>query len=174
MIVRNNNAMTLVETLFCVAFFAIISAACMNLLHIAWVAWDESTARADLSAQLRQTVSWVSNDLKQSGSGAIIDVPADDEWHQGITFMKAQDVVSDAVVWGGQVVFGLGGSTGKQVMRTAEGHAKPIAVHINSLRFRRHSTEPNLVEVEARASVPTSRAHEELTSNLNFKVYLRN
>lgn len=170
----HKRAMTLVEAIFCIAAFPIIAGACFMLLHLGWDSWHMASARAELSRQLNQTSFWVFNELRQSAQSTITDVPADGTWYSSISFKKAQAYEDGNITWGPVENITIGGGDGKQVLKTIDAQTVVVANHMNALQFRRQSATPNMIEVQAQASVPTNRANEQLTAAIQLKVCLRN
>ena len=166
--------MTLVETLFCAVIFALIVGACTALLLRGWDAWNTSSAQTLLTQEFSQSVSWLTNDLKQSGASVITNVPADNNPYTQMSLSTAQNVVGGNVVWGALINYSLGGANGQQLIRTQNSQTHIVATNITAIQFTRPTATPNLVNIQLTVSVPTYRGNQQLTSTLNFKVLLRN
>ncbi len=171
---RNKDAMTLVETLFCIAIFSMVSVACFSMVRIGWDAWLTSSAQVEISQRIAQGSSKIFSDLAQSSPSVIVDVPADDHWYSSITFTKADDVSADNVVWGTAINYALGGTDAHQLIRTQDSQEQVIANLVQSIQFRRLIAHPNIVEAQVQISVPTFRGAQRVTTTQVFKVYLRN
>ena len=172
--IKKNNAMTLVETLFCAVIFTFIMGACVALLLRGWDSWNISSAQAELTQELNQSAFWLTNDLRQSGASVITNVPADDNPYTQISFAEAQDVLSGSVVWGPVINYSLGGTNGQQLIRVQNAQTHIIAVHVTTFQISRQAASPNMVNVQLTAHAPTLRGNQQLTATLNFKVLLRN
>ena len=165
--------MTLVEALFYAVIFILMTAACIALLLRGWDSWQITGSQAQLAQELSQSVTWMTNDIRQGGASAVANVPADNSVYPQISFSTAQNVSGGGVVWGPLINYSLGGPDGQQLIRTQNGQTRVIAVNITSLQFTRFTAAPNVVNVQLTASVPTYRENQQLTSALAFKVFLR-
>jgi len=171
---KNKAAMTLIETLFCAVIFTLIIGACTALLLRGWDSWNLSSAQAQLTQELTQSVTWMSNDTRQSGASVITNVPADNNPYSQISLSTAQNVSGGIVVWGPLLNYSLGGSSGQQLIRTQNSQTHIIATNVTSFQLTRPTATPNVVNIQLTVSVPTHRGSQQLTSTLSFKVLLRN
>jgi len=166
--------MTLVEGLFCAALLPLIMGACFTLLRTGWDSWQISSAQTGLSQGLYQGMARMTGDLRQSGTSVISNVPADNTLHTSITFTMAQNATDLGTVWGTSVTYALGGPNGDQLIRTQNSQSQTIAAGITSLEFSRQTAAPNVINIQLGSSVPTYRGNEQLSSDLNINVFLRN
>lgn len=178
---RAHQAMTMPEVLISAIIFSLVLAACYALLIAGSDSWETNEAKIELQQDLRRSVDWITQDLRQAGSVSITNVPADGAWYTLITFRKASSVSGGSVVWDTDTTkYVLGGSDSTQLQRQIGSQTpKIIAQNFQSIQFRRQSTSADVVDVTMQAQKKTPRG-KNLTGKayvqegLNFKVYLRN
>ena len=112
---RYREGFTLVEVMVTVLIFAILMAAIHTTLLVGQSSWQTNSVRAELGQELRKAVDRMKDDLRQTGSAAITNVPINPEvdsvtypdpdddpayaWYTTITFQAVSDVINGAVVW---------------------------------------------------------------------------
>ncbi len=167
---------SLVEVLVTVLIFTLVAGASYMALNSGMRSWRVNNRRVELQQELRKAMDWMSEDLRQSGSAAtVFNVPADDTWYTSVTFKKVTGVSGGAPTWSaGSYQYRRGGTGGNQLERVdPSGTVQVIAQNVTSLRLRRLSTAPNIIEVRMTASFDTA-ADVPMTANVSFQVKLRN
>lgn len=175
---RNQSGVTLVEALVTVIIFTVILGACYMLLISGTDAWEANDTKMQLQQDLRKALGWISEDLRQSGTGVISDVPADGTPYSSITFNKVSGVSGGAIVWDtSAVAYSLSGTD----LERQVGSQTPtvIAQNVSSLAFQRSSSTPKIVEVSIAAQEQTTRGKSMtgkayIQASEDFKIYLRN
>ena len=171
---KNNYGFSLVEVVIAAFLFSLLVGVCSTIFLSGSDAWQVNTLSVQLQQERRKAMDWIKEDLVEAGVSTITDVPADDAWHNGITFKIPAGVSNSTITWSTNTTnFALGGTGGYQVIRTVGGSTKVLAQNIHTLQFRRLSTAPNIVEISINSQKSTTRGI--LVSNTSsFKVKLRN
>lgn len=170
-----SGGFTLVEALVTVMIFSIILGASYMVLLSGSDSWEVNRVRVELQQESRKAIDWMSQEMRETGSAAITNVPADGNWYTTITFSLPSGVSGGSIVWSGDTIqYVLGGTNSNQLQRVATGVAtKIIASNIQTLQFRRQSTSSNIVEVSVLARKNTLKGTQ-IDVNLDFKIRLRN
>ena len=169
---KGSQGFTLTEVLMAVFIFTLLSAACYTIMASSSSSWQVNRVRIELQQELRKSQGWMINELRQSGSSVVTNVPADGSTgHATITFRTSTGVSGGSATWSTDTIQFL--LSGTQLQRISGGTTKVLAQDISSVQFLRQSTTPNLVEVslQAQKKAPGSVT---LSSSLNFKVEMRN
>ena len=154
-----------------VFIFSLLSVACYTIMASSSSSWQVNRVRIELQQELRKSQNWMINELRQSGSSVITNVPAVGTLYTTITFRTANGVSGGSITWSTDTIQFL--LSGTQLQRSSGGTTKVLAQNISLLQFRRQAATPNLLEVtvQAQKKAPTSVT---LSANLSFKVQLRN
>ena len=178
---RARQGMTMAEVLISALIFSVVLAACYALLIAGSDSWETNEAKIELQQDLRRSVDWITQDLRQAGSVSITNVPADGAWYTLITFRKASSVSGGSIVWDTDTTkYLLGGSDSTQLQRQIGSQTpKVIGQNFQSLQFRRQSTSADVVDVTMQAQKKTPRGKNltgkaAVEQSTSFKVYLRN
>ena len=176
-----NKAFTLTETLVTVAIFSIMGVAVYATLLAGNTSMDTTSAIVELQTDLRIAMERMKADLSQAGTTSIIDVPADGSWYSTITFRVPESVDADGRIdWPEETIqYLLGGPSNKQLQRQIEENLvvqenKVIAQNIKTLQVRRQTSTPKIVEVSMHALNDGSVALRSVSTDIDFKVILRN
>ncbi len=178
---KKNRGITLVEVMVTVIIFAFILGICYSLLISGSDSWETNSTRIELQQELRKAMDWITQDLRQAGSVAIVDVPANGSTYTSITFRKSAGVSGGNLVWDSSTTrYSLGGTGGTQLLRQVSGQtASVIAQNIQSLQFSRQTSTSNIVTVSLQAEKKTLRGKNlsgktPIQASMTFKIYLRN
>ena len=186
----SGKGFSLVEVLVTVLIFSGLAAAVNAVLLVGDASWQTNNVQMELQQELRKAMDWMKDDLRQTGSAAITNVPvnpapdavtypdpADDpaySWYSTITFRMVSGVSGGKITWdSGTVQFVLGGTDSSQLQRVEGSTTKVIAQNIQSLQFRRLAAASNMVEVALQAQKDTFKGAT-INSSLEFKIQLRN
>jgi type II secretory pathway component PulJ len=154
-----------------VFIFSILSGACFTIMASSSSSFQVNRVKVELQQELRKAQNWMINDLRQTGSSVITNVPADGTSYSTITFRTSTGASGGAATWSTDTVqFALSGT---QLQRTSGATTRVLAQNISSLSFKRDVSTSNLVEVTvgAQKKAPGSKT---LTASVTFKVELRN
>jgi len=168
---KDSRGFTLSEVLMAAFIFSLLSVACYTIMASSSSSWQVNRARIELQQELRKSQNWMINELRQSGSSVITNVPADGAPYTTITFRTSSGVSGGSVTWSSNTIQFI--RSGTQLQRISGGVTKVLAQNISLLQFRRQGATPNLVEVslQVQKNVPGSSA---ISGNLSFKVQVRN
>ncbi len=171
---KKNQGYSLVEVVAAAFLFSLMVGACLMIFLSGSDAWQVTSLSVQLQQERRKAMDWIKEDLVEAGSSTITDVPADDAWYNTITFQTPAGVSGESITWSTDTTqFALGGSNGDEIIRTVGSTTKTLAQNIQSLQFRRQSTNPSIVDVVINSQKSTTRGI--LVSNTSsFKVKLRN
>lgn len=109
-----------------------------------------------ISHEIRRGINLMSRDLTQT-QGAQVDIPADGNWYNSITFRIPQDDDTDTndtvldndgvLQWSNPIQYVLGGVDNQQAQRIQNGNTQVLAHRVTLLRFRRTPANPSIVEM---------------------------
>ena len=187
---RNKKGFTLVEILVTVLIFSVLAAAVNTVLLAGDSSWQTNNVQVELQQDLRKAMDWMKDDIRQTGSIAIDNVPADGTWYTTITFQKAIGIDGGSIEWNNDgaspsneitTQFVLGGADSNQLQRLtvtddgddATNTTTVVANNIQAVQFRRLASVSKVVEVDIDAQKTTVKGAV-ITSSLDFKVQLRN
>lgn len=112
-------------------------------------------AHMDVSYELRRGVDAMSQELASSRDDQL-DVPADGNWYNSLTFRLPVDLNGDGTVldtagaleWSANpITYSLGGISGDQIVRTNGTQLRVLTNGVQALQFRRMSATPDQVEI---------------------------
>ena len=168
---QDARGFTLSEVLMAVFIFSLLSSACYTIMASGSTNWQVNRVRIELQQELKKGQNWMINELRQSGSSVITNVPADGVSYTTITFRTSTGASGGSATWSSNTIQFL--LSGTQLQRVSSGVTKVLALNISSLQFRRDASTSNLVEValQAQKKAPGSKT---ITASLSFKVQLRN
>ena len=170
----NNKGISLIEVLVSVFIFLILSTGIYTVLYSSQAFWQVNEARVQAQQQLRRAMEGMIDELREAGSGSILDVPADGAWRTSITFRVPSGVTAGSLVWNGSNInFARGGTGGTQLLRTQGGATSVLANNIQLLRFRRLGATPDKLEISLTAQKKTLKGVP-ANFQVNFDVQLRN
>ena len=175
-LIKNKRGISLVEALISVVIFAVIAGIYFLVLLSGSDSWENNRTIIEVNQEVRKAMDWMKMDLMQAGSTSISDGPtqADGTWYTSITFKVATGVTSGVVVWSTNTIqYILGGANSTRLLRIQGAQTKTISQDIQSVRFRRQSSTPNIIEVEV-AGRKTSAKQKVITLNTSFQLRLRN
>ena len=172
---KNISGMTLVEVLVVVLLFSVLFGACFAVILSGSESWQTNSAYIQLTQELRKGMEWMKEDLIETGTSVITDVPVDGNWYNTITFRRINSVTGGNIVWATDTSkFLLGGTNGRQLIsRQGVSTDKIIAQDIKTLQIRRPVGSSDIVEVSMTAERTTPRGRV-LSAALNFQVRVRN
>ncbi len=156
-----------------VVLFSIILGVCFVILLSSTDSWHASSAQVEAQQEARKAADWMRQELIQSGSSTITNVPTDGAWYSTITFRTANGVSGGNINWSANTVqYLLGsGATANQLIRRSGGVDKVLAQSIQTLQFRRQTSNVVELNIEAAKTTPKGRI---LTADAAFQVRLRN
>lgn len=171
---KKESGFTLVETVVIFFIFLVLIGALLTVLATGKTSWQVGSARIDLQQELRKSMDWIAEELRQGSSSAISDVPVDGAWYSSITFRTPEDVIDGHIIWASDdIQYLLGGSDGRQLLRKQGSEEKILANDIFSFQMRRNPSTPAIVEVALQAQKRTLRGVQ-ITRGAQFKIKLRN
>lgn len=165
------SGFTVVEVIITVIIFVLIITISSMLLSTGSDSWDTNSIQTEIQQELRKAMDWMKNDLIQSGSSTITNVPADGTPYNTITFQVATGVTNGNIVWSSSTIQFL--RSGNDLQKISGTETKTLARDISSLTFRRQASSPNIVEVSLQVQKTTSK-NKIIANTLNFSVKLRN
>ncbi len=172
---KNRKGMSLSELLVSVFIFSILSSALLAVIVVGQRSWTTNEVRIGLRQELRKSMEMMINDLRQAGNASIADVPADDTWYSTITFQVPSTVTGGIITWdANSIQYTLGGTDGKQLHKIRGGTTQILSQNMQSMQFRRLSTQADILEVALRAQDTVGLTDEVLNMDLDFQIELRN
>lgn len=170
-----DRGFTMIEALVTALIFSFIAGGIYTTMLAGDSSWSHNSIQIELQQELRKSMNAMQNDLQQSGSSAITDVPADGTWYDSITFYKTNGVSGASISWNSDTTqFLLGGANSDQLQRIEGSTTTVIAQDISSLQIRRLSTASGIVEVSLEAEKGGLKRGGTVSDSLDFKVSLRN
>ncbi|MCA9406232.1 MAG: prepilin-type N-terminal cleavage/methylation domain-containing protein [Candidatus Omnitrophica bacterium] len=163
---------TIVEMMVTLLIFMVMIGGIYSLMLAGDASWQANRTQIELRQELRKGMDWMKDELRQSG-GVAVNIPSDDSWNTAIEFQTSVGVVGGVTQWSASLIRFEVGGTGTQLIRTSGGTTKVLAQDIASVRFRRQSATPDVVDIELTASRNNSRLGV-MTETLNFNVQMRN
>lgn len=167
---------TLVELMIVMLIFSIILGAVFAVMNIGKTSWHLGDAQVEMQQEARKGMDWMTKELRQSGSSAIIGVPADGNFYSTITFRVPDEDGIDAngnIDWGNQISYSLGGLNGQQLLRTVGGESTVLANRVVNLQFGRQVATPNIVEITLQSQKTAIPGHL-MSATLNSQIRFRN
>ena len=168
---------TLVETMVTVLLFAIIIGVVSSVLILGRDSFEVNSIRADLQQSLRNSMNWMTKDLRQTSPASILNIGVGAS-ASSVQFKIPTYVASGSIVWSDVITYSIGGSNSDQLMRegplTGESSSsgeRIIARNISSLTVAH--TSSSIVNVSLQAQKTTLK-NRQITLNLSFQVRLRN
>ena len=172
--IRRQDGFTLVEMIVVSAIVTIVFLALFLLWDAGWSTLETAQAQAIVNQELRKGVDCLVSEVTEAGVSTIVGVPADDTWYGSLTFQTATDVVGGSTVWSAdQIVYALGGTENRQLLRMCGDAVRVVANNIESFAVRRLSTDPAMTEIAVRSKSTTRKGHD-VEEELNVKVRVRN
>jgi prepilin-type N-terminal cleavage/methylation domain-containing protein len=169
-----NSGFSLAEMMVVVVIFSFVVGGVYTVMTVGDSSWYLNSVQTELQQELRKAMNAIKDDLRQSGSAAIDDVPADDATYTSITFQKVSGVSGRKIAWNAaNTQFALGGTGNTQLLKTDNSVTRVVAQNITTLEFRRLSSAPKIIEVALVAQRTTPKTGQ-ITNALDFKVFMRN
>ncbi len=163
----------LVEILVAVLVFLLLMGIVLSILVTGRNAWHIEDTGVELQQELRKAMTILVEDLRQTSSVKIIDVPPNGNPYTSITFQIPATVTSGYTLWGDSTQFRLGGLNGKQLLKRVGLDESVVANNIVSLEFSRALATRDILKVVLQAEKNTLKGTQ-ITTNLDFQVKLRN
>jgi len=165
----------MVETMISVVLFTLLYGACFMIYMSGSDSWQINSVRLELHQEVRKAVARITEDIRESGTGAILDVPANGTWYDTITFRKSSSVSNGNIVWAANSSsYYVGGSNSDQLIeQTGISTTSVAALDITTVQFRRESGASDIVEVNLVASKDTYNGRN-MSVTVNFEIQLRN
>ncbi len=174
---RGQAGFSLLEmVLVCVLALVALGALC-SVWQLGVRSWEVAEGRAALQQELRRGNAFMADDLMQCGRSTITGCPADNNWHESITFRLPAGMVNGEATWSNDAVtYSLGGLDNRQVIRTEGNVQRVVANKVSTFSVRRQAATPGLLEVLLRAQEEAAiRPGEKcLSAELSAKINLRN
>ena len=171
----NSRGVTLVEVLVTVFLFTILMGVSLELLLTGLDSFSVNRNRTELQQELRKSIDWIKEDLRQTGSAGVTNVLANGTTYTTIIFRTATGAVAGGTItWSADTVqYLLGGTGGVQLQRISGATTKVIAQNITTLQFKRDAASPSVVTVTITASRNQVKGGT-ISLSYNFKVKMRN
>ena len=172
--IRSQKGFTLVEVMFAILIGSALMAALYMILINGSDSWQATGTKVELRQNVRSTMSWLTDDLREASQFAVSNVPADGNWYTAISFRKAASVSNGNLTWSNAISYTVTGSNPKQLNRVMTGNpSKLIAQNIETFQVRRLASDPNILEFNITALKRTPRGIT-VSVNQQFKVECRN
>ena len=171
---KDIHGFSLAETMVTLLIYSFIAAACYSALVYGSNSWKVNSVAVELQQELRKAMDWITEDLRQSGTSTITDVPVDGQPHNTITFKLCTGANNGNISWAGSnTQYSKGGTGSAQLLRTTGVQSKVIAQNFQSVQFRRQNTSANVVNVAltVQKNIIGGRM---LAMSSNFQVKMRN
>ncbi len=134
-----------------------------------------------ISYELRRGINLMSRDLAQT-QGAQLNIPADGNWYNNLSFRIPQDLDANGTVlngagvleWSNPIQYLLGGVDNQQAQRIQNGNTQVLAHRVTLLRFRRTVANPSIVEVNFQVQRGANLGGFIQQANVTTRVRLRN
>lgn len=174
MLKKKTLGFTLIEIMITVFIFLLLVGALFTILITGKTSWQVGNVRIELQQELRKGMDWITEELRQSGSSAISNVPANGTAYPTISFRIPAGVTNGNIVWeSDEIQYLLGGLNNRQLLRQVGSEQRVLANNIISLEFSRQSLTSNIVEIALETDKMTVRGHL-VELDLDFQVKLRN
>ncbi len=179
----SSRGFTLVEMMVTVLLFSVISAAIYSTLLSGMHSMEVTKSRVELQQDFRLGMERMKSDLRQASMRSVIDVPADDSWYTSVTFRVSEGASEGRQSWPTETIqYFLSGSTPNQLHRKVTSDPvddKIVAENISTLKFRRETATPNIMEVSMSGFTSILRdtninANATISVSSTFKVLFRN
>lgn len=173
----NLKGMTLVESMVTLLIFAVIVSGIYTALVAGTNSWEIHRIRLEVQEDVRIAFQRVKDDLINSSSSAIVDVPADGSWYTTITFRIPESIGTEGMItWPDETIQYLLSSN--QLNRQIEESSvvqetRATAQNINTFRVRRLASTPSIVEVNISATKNPS-VGSAITVSDTLKIRMRN
>ncbi len=173
-LLKDTDGFSLSETMVTLFIYCFIAAACYGALVYGSNCWKVNSVAVELQQELRKGMDWITEDLRQSGTSAVVGVPVDGYWYNTITFKTCTGINNGNISWAGQnTQYSKGGTGSAQLLRTTGGTSKVIAQDFQTVQFRRQAASANIVDV-ALTVQKNMIGGRTLTRSSNFQVKMRN
>jgi len=174
MLNQNKTGFSLTELMITLVIFTFLIAALYAVLTTGKASWQIGNAAIDVQQELRHSIDWIAEELRQSGSLAISNVPTDGNWRNTISFRLPAGISNGNLVWATQQIqYSLGGLDGRQLLRTSAGQQRVLANNIISFQIRRQAARRNIVEIALQAE-KINALGSIVSTDLSFQIILRN
>lgn len=171
---KNNSGFTFAEVVITTIIFLLLIMALYVVFTTGKSSWQIGNVYIELQQELRKALDWTAEELRQSGSLVISNVPANGNWYNTISFRIPQGVTNGNLIWQvQQIQYLLGGLNGRQLLRQLGTEQKVLANNITSFQVRRQATARNIVEISLQAEKTSTSGHL-VRANLSFQIKLRN
>jgi len=165
---------TLIELSVVLFIFLLLLGAIFTILATSRSAWQVGSIQIELQQELRKSLVWIAEELRQAGYSKLNGVPVDGAWYNTISFRKAEGVVGGEVSWSGEAIQYLrGGLNNRQLLRIVGNETKVLANSIISFQVRRQALNPEIVEVFLQADKNTISGFQ-IVETLDFRIKVRN
>lgn len=168
---------SLVEALVSVFIFSLLFAALFMVLYGGQASWYTADTQTEVNQKARRPVLTMVKELRQTRSSEIIDVPADGNNYNTITFKIPEDVDGDGDVidalgrieWSGNINYSL--NADNQIIRTTPSGPLVLADNISSLQFMRPVGSSDVIQISVTAQKNTVWGRNlESTISSSFKM----
>ena len=170
---NNRSGFTLPEVMVTLLLLTAVSALTLSLMLSGSRSWQLNKTQILLQGELRKSAEWIKEDLRQTGSAGITNVPANGTWYTTITFQKVTGTSGGVATWSTSYIYALGGTGNTDLRRTDNGTTRAIAYNITVLQFRRQAATANIMEVNLTAQTRTEQGRT-ITISSSFEIKLRN
>ncbi len=171
---RNTQGISLTEILVTVALLTLLSGGAVQLLIVGSDSYVVNKNKIELQQELRKSVDWIKEDLRQTGINGLVNMNTDTTYTQ-ITFRVAVGAVAGGTTtWSNNTIqYMLGGTGGVQLRRISGATTQIIAQNITTLQFRRNSSAPNIIIVTITSSNNQGKGGT-ISLNYSAKINIRN
>lgn len=170
----SNRGFSFIELSVVAALSLFLVGAAITISLAGKKSFEIGDASITLQQELRKAEDWIVDELHQGGQGTVSTVPANGVWYNQITFRIPAAVSEGRIVWANTPIqYFLGGSGGKQLVRSAQDGLTILANDISSFQVRRQTDAPFIVEFVLAAQKQTIIG-DTINADLNFSVKMRN
>ncbi len=185
-VLRSRKGVTLIEVMIVVAISTVLGAAISYILLIGGSSWHSGDAEVQVDQEARRGMYTMVRELRNTRPlAAIINVPADGNFYNTVTFRTPQAVLvvsggktfytpvvnaTNSIVWGNPVTYSV---VNNQLRRTSGASVTVLANNVTSVTFRRQATALDILEIAIQTSKTTPQQRV-ITATLNCAVKMRN
>ena len=137
--------------------------------------YDVLQNKMSLQHEIRKAINRMTPELRQTSASYIADVPADNNWHEQITF-QVPSSYSNGTIWSEQIVYSLGGTNNTQLIKSTNTTSEVLATNVEYVGFKRFPSEPEIINIrlDVKKPVRTGFTSQNMTINIDTQVKMRN
>lgn len=185
-VLRREKGVTLIEVMIVISISIMLGAAISYILLVGGASWHSGDASVQVNQEARRGMYTMVRELRNTrAQSTIIDVPADGNFYNAVTFRTPQTVMTvsggktfyspvvDAmgnIAWDNPVTYSV---VNNQLRRTSGASVTVLANNVTSATFRRQASALDILEISIQTSRTTPQQRV-ITATLNCAVKMRN